>query len=253
MNERSIGGEKVANIVFLHGAGDSASIWELQARHFGGRHSVLAAELPGRGRRIADVPNEEHAANARDVISQMDRAGMDRAIVVGHSMGGAVALTIGLDFPDRCTALVLATTGARLKMHPDFLASAKAQADRAPSDPPKPPPVSLEKAVSAKASTEARQWLATRVATASARATYADFAANDGFDVRERLSAIRLPVLVVAAEDDQMAPVKFSEFLARNLPHATLRTIAGAGHYPMVEREADFNGTLEAFIDDVGR
>ena len=243
----------MANIVFIHGAGDSASIWERQLLHFSGSHQVLAAELPGRGARLSDRPNEDHHANAADVCAQMDRAGMKTAVVVGHSMGGAVTLTLAMDSPERCAGLVLVATGARLKMHPDFLAGAKAQAESAPLEPPRPAPVPLEKSVSPSASAEAREWLRPRVATASARATYADFAANNGFDIRERLAEIPIASLVVAAADDQMAPPKFGEFLAQNLPHARMATIAQAGHYPMIEREDEFNRLLGTFIDELGR
>jgi len=241
----------MADLVFLHGAGDSASIWERQIGAFGSAHRVLAAELPGRGSRLSDSAYAAHAANADDVVAQMDRAGMKSAVVVGHSMGGAVAMMLALRAPQRCSGLVLVTTGARLKMHPDFLAAAKEKADRAPLEPPSPPPVPLDKALSPKTSPAVKAWLASRVATASARATYCDFLANNQFDVRERLASIALPVLIVAGEDDAMAPVKFSEFLAQNLPTAKLQTIAAAGHYPMAEREADFNCILETFIDEI--
>ena len=244
---------KLMNLVFIHGAGDTSSIWGRQKSCFSNRHTVLCVDLPGRGERLGEAPFDDHEANAADVLRSMKEAKIGPAVVVGHSMGGAVALTLALKSPESCLGLVLVASGARLKMHPDFLAAAKEKAERDPLRPPSPPPVPLEKAVAPSTPAEILDWLRPRVATASARATYGDFQANDGFDVRERLGQIRPPTLVIAAGDDRMAPVKFGEFLANGIRDAKLVVIAGAAHYPMVEREAEFNRVLEAFVNELGR
>ena len=83
---------------------------------------------------------------------------------------------------------------------------------------------------------------------ASAQATYADFQANNNFDVMARLPEIRTPALVVGGSEDRMAPQKFAEFLAKGIAGARLEILTSSGHYPMVEQEEGFNRSLEEFL-----
>ena len=142
----------MANLIFIHGAGEDARVWERQVALFGQSHKVLAADLPGRGSRLAETPLTSHEENARDIVRQMDRAGMARGVLIGHSMGGGVALTAALDHPERLAGLVLVVSGARLKMHPDFLEKARRRAENPGA--PAEPPVALAETVSPAASAE---------------------------------------------------------------------------------------------------
>lgn len=236
----------MADLVFVHGAGEDGRIWDRQVAALGRAHRVLAVDLPGRHTRRAEPALDSHAANARDLVAQMDRAGMARAVVIGHSMGGGVALTAALEHPGRLSGLVLVVTGARLKMHPDFLEKARRRAE----DPTAAaePPVPLERTVAAGTPADTLAWLAERAMTGPAATIYADFRANNAFDVMERLGAIRTPTLVLGATEDRMAPPKFSEFMAERIPGAELVILRAAGHYPQVEQELQFNQTIEAFL-----
>jgi len=96
-------------IVVLHGAGANLEDMHLAlAEHLGGRHRVVFVDRPGLGfsaRRTEDGGSPAHqAAVLRDVL---DRLGIERAILVGHSWGGALALAFALDFPERTAGLVL--------------------------------------------------------------------------------------------------------------------------------------------------
>ncbi len=234
------------NVVFIHGAGEDARIWDRQVAAFGGAHRILALDLPGRHTRLAEPPLTSHEENAKDVIRQMDKAGMAQAVIVGHSMGGAVALMAALNRPDRLAGLVLVVTGARLKMHPEFLEKARLQAEdpAAPSE----PPVLLGRTVGASVSPEARAWIRARAMTAPPKTIYVDFQANNGFDVMERIANIQAPTLVIGADEDRMAPPKFSEFMAQKIPGARLTILSPSGHYPHVEQEARFNQALADFL-----
>jgi pimeloyl-ACP methyl ester carboxylesterase len=236
----------VADLVFIHGAGEDGRIWDRQVAALGASHRVLAVDLPGRGPRRAEPALDTHAANARDVVARMDRAGIARAVVVGHSMGGGVALTLALEHPGRLAGLVLVVSGARLKMHPDFLDKARRRAE----DPAAPaePPVPLERTVAPGTPPAVLDWLAERAMTAPPATVYADFRANNAFDVMDRLPAITIPTLVLGATEDRMAPPKFSEFMAERIPGAELVILPSAGHYPQVEQEALFNQALQAFL-----
>ncbi len=66
----------MANLVFIHGAGEDSRVWDRQATTFGREHRILAVDLPGRRARLADPPFTSHEDNAKDVLRQMDKAGM---------------------------------------------------------------------------------------------------------------------------------------------------------------------------------
>src|SRR5689334_18226070 len=87
----------MAELVFIHGAGYSAAVWERQVAALGGEHRVLALDLPGHGARMREQAHTNHPANAAEVARAVAAAGMRQPVVVGHSMGGGVALTYALD------------------------------------------------------------------------------------------------------------------------------------------------------------
>ena len=236
----------MASLIFIHGAGEDGRIWERQVAFFGQSHEVLAVDLPGRGSRLAAAPLTSHEENARDILRQMDRAGMARGVLIGHSMGGGVALTAALDHPERLAGLVLVVTGARLKMHPDFLEKARQRAEN--PNAPAEPPVALGQTVSPATSAECLAWLRPRTMTAPPKTIYADFQANNRFDVMDRLPAITAPALVIGADEDRMAPPKFSQFMAEKISGAALTILPKCGHYPQVEQETLFNQALASFL-----
>jgi pimeloyl-ACP methyl ester carboxylesterase len=242
----------MADMVLIHGAGDSAAVWQRQTAKYSGKHRVLAVDLPGHGARLAESGNDRHETNAAEICRLMDQAGIANAVVAGHSMGGGVALMLALNHPERVQALVLVATGARLKMRPDFIESAAKTAtefgNRKPSHthiipaaqmvhPEIPVPVVRE--------------LEAMIGDASAQATYGDFQANNNFDVMARLPEIKVPTLVIGGDADKMAPEKFCRFLAENISGAQLRMLRSCGHYPQVEQEQAFNDALDAFLSSL--
>src|SRR5687768_6784879 len=97
----------MTELVFIHGAGDSAAVWERQVRHFGSHHRVLAIDLPGHGRRLSEEALKSHDRNAEEAGRQIRVGGFSNPVLVGHSMGGAVALSLALSQPSLPRALVL--------------------------------------------------------------------------------------------------------------------------------------------------
>jgi pimeloyl-ACP methyl ester carboxylesterase len=247
----------MAELLFIHGAGDSAAVWEHQLAGFGGEHQVVAFDLPGHGARLGEEAHADHAANAAEVARALEAAGMQHPVLVGHSMGGAVALTYLLgsetagagSIPQGgVRGLVLVGSGARLRMHPAFMATARERAAAAPSAPLAEPLVPPERCLGPNPTPEILAWLATQTGRATAQAAYADFQANDAFDVMARLGEILVPTLIVGGADDSMAPAKFQQYLADNIPNARLALLPGAGHYPMAEQAAAFNRALSDFL-----
>lgn len=228
-------------LVLVHGAGGTRLHWPPTLRRFPGA-DVYALDLPGHGE--APGPWQSTIEGYRQAIVEWMRAlGLPPAVVVGHSMGGALALSLALDAPERTAGIVLVGSGARLRVHPLLLEAAASGGL---------PTETLATLVSWWYSPNAPQRLqelATRVLAATNMAVlHADFTACDGFDVMERLATIERPALVVVGEDDRMTPVKYARFLAENLPHARLEIIPAAGHMVMLEQPAAVERVLSDWL-----
>lgn len=113
-------------VVLIHGAGMDHSVWSLQSRYLAhhGR-SVLAVDLPGHGRSGGE-PLDSITAIADWVIALLDAAGLERAVLVGHSMGALVALDAAARQGGRVEAIALLGVAERMPVHPDLLAAAHA-------------------------------------------------------------------------------------------------------------------------------
>jgi pimeloyl-ACP methyl ester carboxylesterase len=174
----------------------------------------------------------------------MQALGLPPAVIMGHSMGGALALSLALDAPERVAGLVLVGTGARLRVHPLLL-----EAVHAGSVPVETLATLVSWWYSPDASPRLRQLAARGLAATNASVLHGDFLACDGFDVMDRLSAIDRPALVVVGEDDHMTPVKYARFLSEHLPQARLEVIPAAGHMVMLEQPAVIEVALRAWLD----
>jgi pimeloyl-ACP methyl ester carboxylesterase len=234
------------NLVFIHGSGDDHRAWNRQREYFAGSHAVLDVDLPGRGSRAAEPPLDFHEDNARDVLARMDAAGMPHAVLIGHSGGGAVAMMIALQTPDRVLGLVLVATGARLDVSADALDAARRRAEGHPDAPLRPFP--LETVVAPSAPPQRVRRLARMTMTAPPRAVYADLLANQRFDAVTRVPAITAPTLVIGCSADRLVPLPLAESLAASIPGAQLVILPACGHYPHVEQARVFNYTLVKFL-----
>jgi len=242
-----------AELVFVHGAGDSAAIWADQVAHYATAARVCALDLPGHGTRLGERAHDDHTRNADELKTMIREREFAAPVVVGHSMGGAVALRLALEHPEVPSALVLVATGARLRMRPDFLETARRRAETMPPNQPVGATAHVEEAVSPSSSDRARRFVLAHSGQATAQAVYADFLANDGFDVMGDLGRIDKPVLVVGGADDRLTPPKFIAYLGDHIPGARVGLVAEAGHYVFVEQPARFQELLDAFLSDLAR
>src|SRR5579884_1781304 len=114
----------MAEIVFIHGAADSGAVWERQVEHFGPEHDVLALDLPGHGARLGETALESVASMAEEALRAARARGMTHPVLVGHSMGGATAMQAALEAPAVPAAIVLAGTGAKLRIRSELIEEA---------------------------------------------------------------------------------------------------------------------------------
>ena len=178
---------------------------------------------------------------ALDIVALLDALEIESALIMGHSMGGAIAQQIGLDQPRRTLALVLLCTGARLPVNPHIVKGIVAE-----------PETTLAML---------SRWMWSRDAPAAAikstaaimRATppavfQADLQACASHDLRGRLPGINAPTLVLAGQQDRMTPPALSEELAAGIADCQLRILAGAGHMPHLEQPEATAQTIAAWL-----
>lgn len=225
-------------LLLVHGAAGGQYVWLEQRRLAGGQ--VLSLDLPGHGRSHPDSEPVEIERYAALVANFAASLGHEQFIPVGHSMGGAVALTLALEHPTRIPALALLATGARLRVS-NFVFAAIATSFDQLGD-------LLAQTAYAPQTDRA---LVTRFADAPLQVTreqaQADFEACARFDVRHRLGEISAPVLVLAGAQDLLVGAGRIQQLAAGLPACELHTIEDAGHMLMQEQPAVVNRTLEQF------
>jgi pimeloyl-ACP methyl ester carboxylesterase len=213
-----------APLVFVHGSGDSAKAW---AQVIAALPDVpcVALDLPGHGALIEqpgpDAPSVgDYAAFVR---AEIERRGLIGARIVGHSLGGAIALQLAIDAPDVVGGIGLVGTGARLRVLPDLLVAA--QTDQVEAQP------HLTGFGFAPGHEEARDRFLREMEPVAPGVLYRDLAACDAFDCRDQLAHITCPALVVVGTEDRLTPPKYATYLYDHLSQATLVEIAGAGHY----------------------
>jgi pimeloyl-ACP methyl ester carboxylesterase len=213
-----------APLVFVHGSGDSAKSW---VRVIAALPDVpcVALDLPGHGALIKqpgpDAPSVgDYAAFVR---AEIERQGLSDARVVGHSLGGAIALQLAIDAPDIVGGIGLVGTGARLRVLPDLLIAA--QTDQVAAQP------QLTGFGFAPGRADARDRFLREMEPAASGTLYRDLAACDAFDCRDQLECITCPALIVVGTEDRLTPPKYATYLYDHLAQATLVEIEGAGHY----------------------
>jgi pimeloyl-ACP methyl ester carboxylesterase len=202
--------------------------------------TVYTLDLPGHGR--SEGPGcETIEAYVSVVAAFLDAVAISSAVIVGHSMGGAVAQKLALSGQGRASSLVLVGTGARLRVAPAILEGIQQDFDRA-----------IDLITGYAWSSGADQSL-TELGREALRDTgpdvlLGDFLACDRFDVMDRLGEIDVPTLVIGGSADRLTPLKYSRFLDEQIPDTRLVTVEGAGHMVMLERSQEVAGAIEAFV-----
>ena len=221
-------------LVLVHSAGATPAIWDAVRRYLKGI-PVVAPVLPGR--LGMGIPTANVAEHAVAVLRSLDEAGIGRATIAGHSLGGGVALWIALTEPSRVAGLGRVSTGARLRVRPEVLAAlpdglpGAAPLMAAANFPPGAPPELIEARVRA-------------YEAVGGPTVLADLTACDRFDVLDRLWEIRCRAQVLVGGADLLTPPKYARTLAERISAARLVEYPGAGHMLPVERPSEVAGEL---------
>ena len=217
----------VPTAIFIHGAGGSHLSFPGELRQLDSAQPALV-DLPGHG--ASAGPGRNSIADyALDIVALMDILEVESAVLLGHSMGGAIAQWFALEHSARVKAIVLIGTGARLPVNPALITGIIDDTDTTIN--------SIVRWMWAKGvPSDVRQQSAELMRATDPSAIQGDFIACNNFDVTSRLAEIAIPTLIVAGESDKMTPAALSEELAQGITNSELASIPHAGHMMLLEQ-----------------
>jgi len=242
---RAVGPSGGEPVLLIMGLGGSGRMWWRLEPHVAGEHRALLIDNRGTGDSDRIRGPISMADLAADAVAVLDAAGVERAHVVGVSMGGMVAQHIGLDHRQRVRSLVLACTTAGGRSGPPPWRLLLSTALRPVVGPGRTwglvAPILYAPATLRDQRARLREDLDRRIADATPSATlYAQMGAIRGHDVRARLSELEgIPTLVLHGAADALVPPAAGRYLAERIPGARLRLIPGAGHVMTTDAEEE--------------
>jgi pimeloyl-ACP methyl ester carboxylesterase len=226
-------------LLLVHGAGSSHLDWPPELRRLGDT-AVFALDLPGHGH--APPPGRESIEAYAEVVHQFVQVvGLTRVVLLGHSMGGAIAQKVGADNPAWLAGLVLVGTAAQLPVSPAILAQISSDYGAVVSF--------LERYQwSPEAPEELRALSRERLLGNDTAVVLSDFTACNHFDGRPLLGQIRVPTLIIGGTKDKMTPFAGSEALAQGIAGSRLLALTGAGHFMTLERGEEVATAVGEFL-----
>lgn len=270
-----VGPQSRRGAVFIHGSVLRTDVWHYQLAGIGG-HRLVFFDLRGHGLSQPKGSSDYSVTTlADDLGAVIDDCGLEEVVIVGHSVGGMIALQLCHTNPDllgeKIKGLVLTNTthrpayesligGAgvakveRLVRRPlDMLGAQHHQIERLrrilkPSD-----SIFLAVAFSAfgpHASAKQIDFTYDMLTETPMEVIFDLIKAYRHFDVTDHLGDITIPALVIAGTHDRLTVSEASDYLVQYLPKAELELFKGCGHMTMLERYREFNGLVGRFLDD---
>ena len=253
-------------LLLIHGMAGSSENWNAVIEPLARRHTVVAPDLPGHGSSGpggGDYSLGAHAVGLRDLLIML---GHERATLVGHSLGGGIAMELAYHFPELTERLVLVSSGglgrevslvlraAALPGADLFIAATARTASKAGAAVgrglaavglrPSADVAEVARGYASLADPDRRAaFLATLRSVVSSR--------GQSIDATDRLYlAARAPVLIVWGAHDPIVPVHHGERAHENIPGSRLEIFDGVGHLPQLEAPGRFVAVLERFIEE---
>ena len=247
------GPEHAPALVLLHALATHGELWRAQIPVWSTRMRVISIDLPGHGRSPQVEDALTLAGYARHVTLVLDELGIQRAALVGLSLGGMVAQAFALAYPERCLALVLAHTSARTEEAIRNIWSQRLDQACAQGLVAQIPSI-LERwfpAAFAQVSPWTLRWIAQQIASTSLPGYTRAIEAIQCLDYLDQLPGIRCPTLVIAGELDMAAPAAVGARIAGQIQGARLVVLPGVAHLGNVQAPVVFSETVGDFLNAV--
>jgi len=231
-------------VILIHGAGSSHLMWPVEIRRLPG-HTVIALDLPGHGH-SSGVGCQSIGDYTAAVTEFLASQGIFQAAFVGHSMGGAIALQLALDFPQHVLGIGVLSAGANFNLPAEMIAYLSSPATSTAG-------IQLLQERLSNTATPAAVLTPGIKAMTTARASvlYNDWLACSRFDLCTAATRITTPAYVACGSADRLTPPAQSQYLSDLLPIARLDVIHGAGHLLLLEQPLALAAGLQRFLDDL--
>lgn len=229
-------------ILYIHGAGSNGHFAHKLLDILSVRHSPLSFDFPAHGRSSGIDSLGSITAYSDFTYSLWQTLGLRPAVLMGHSMGGAIAMDLALRRPEMVSGLILSCTAAtfnipdeRVETWAQVMKGRQSQPFTKDSCSPKTPQAIVQEGWMEQIKTDPR-------------VRHFDLVACQQIDMRPKLSELRTPTLILAGGDDTATPVAQSEELRDQIPGAQLRIIEDAGHWLPIEKPQVACDAIEAFF-----
>lgn len=229
-------------VILIHGGGGSHLSWPPQVRRLSGQR-VFTLDLPGHGK-SEGLGRQDIAEYGTAVIEFMKAVRLSAAVMVGFSMGSAIALFLALQHRRRVLGLGLVGGGAKMRV-----ASSTLEMAASPATFPAAVRIIIDNSYSSAVDPRLKELAIEQMMETRQAVLYGDFLACDAFDVMDSVKKIHLPTLLVCGSEDRMTPPNRSEYLRDQIEGADLHIVEGAGHMVMIERPDEVAGPLTRFLD----
>jgi len=240
-------GEGAEASILIHGFGGDLNSWMFNQEVLAAGHSVFALDLPGHGGSSKKVEDGSVAAMAKTLEGFMDSIGVNKAHLVGHSLGGGIVTMFALNHPERCSSLTL-IAGACLGPEIDseyiqeFVSATRRNEIRAPLEKLFADP----KLITRKMVDDTLKYKRLDGVEPALRAVASQLCSShqQSLNLRQRLLESKLPVLVLWGSEDRIIPAS----QAMNLP-PSIRTevLTGYGHMVHMEAASRVNAVIRSF------
>ncbi len=226
-------------LLFIPGAACGQKAWLCQTRYFIGSEAIA---LPGHPE---GKPCSSIGGYVEWLRGYLQEQPYQDIVLAGHSMGGAVVQLYGLKYGVEVRALILVSTGARLRIRPDLLKAVGGMVTGR---------LAWGDYLEGRHGTtvpEVRQMVIEERMCVGPAVMLNDLLACDKFDVMAEVHNIKLPTLVIGGSEDEMTPVKYTRYLASQIKGAREVIVPGAGHWVLAEQPLAVNQAIERFLSEL--
>lgn len=247
------GPEKAPVIILIHGFPLNKSMWDNQLKSLKDNYRVIAYDIRGHGNTGIGAIDFTIDLFVKDLLGFMDALMIDKTIICGLSMGGYIALNAIENYSTRFTALILSDTNCTadspeaIEKRMNTIESIKENGVDKLADDLIP---NLFAPESFKTNSEEIVAVKEMIVTTSKQSLYNSLhALANRKETCSKLSDIKVPVLILVGEEDNITPVEASKAMHEKIDIALLSIISEAGHLSNLENPEEFNSQLHKFLN----
>ena len=238
------GGCSFPPVILIHGAGMNYQIWPFEIRRLN-RYQIIALDLPGHGHSEGTACHSIKAYADR-LMTFMHSLKIAKAVLVGHGLGGAIALMTAIQPSEVAAGVGLVSSGAFLGGETDIVRELST-----PFGHSRGLQLIQEKAFGSFTKPDGIKNVMQMLTKVRHSVLYSDCRACADFDLRTEIHLLKAPVWAAVGDDDRITPPSYSRYLVDQISDSTLQIVLGAGHMIPVENGAELVLGLQAFLERI--